>query len=285
MSTLEIITAGKEEVSTFVKMVVSGLPGVGKTRFATTSPNPVWAAIKPGFYPLSEKNIPYVNITNENDLFNLKIAIEDGLVDYETLVVDSVDALQTRLFEQKLKTENRTVRKNDDWNWVENKMSAIFDALYALPINVIYITHTKDVGGFDGEDLVIKNNLQGGVANLIYDNIDYAVSISRAESLEDLDLTEEDPSTIVKSTIQTRPTLKNPLVFDSTNLLPEFIELNFEDDFNLFLEAKIEFSESTSTTVDLEPEVIEDAPEKKEVPGMPSQKEISAKFLKKQTTE
>ena len=282
---LQVITAGAEDVSSYVRIVVSGAPGSGKTTFATTAPNVIWAAAAPGFSPLAKQGIRYVNIGNENDLFNLKLALEEGSVEADTLVIDSVDELQRRLFIQKLKADNRNTIKNEDWNWVEAKMNGIFDSLSELPIHIIYITHTKDVGGFDGVEVKVKNNLMGSIANQIYKYVDYAVFIERKAQLTDLDL-EGLPvvETEVTSTIRTKPTQKFPVVFDGSDSLPDFIEVD-DDAFFTFVRAQEERFDDLSDTVSEEIEVgkieeIEDEPEKKtDIPGMSNQSKI-ASFLK-----
>lgn len=295
MTELKLNYSGADEFSKFVRMLVVGPSGSGKTRFALTSPEPIWAAVKPGFTTLAKAGgVPFVNIQAEEDLFLLKQALENGTLKAETLVIDCVDELQKLLLDEHLRDERRDNLKADDWNWISQRLNAIAEGFSELPINIIWITHTKDVGVEDS--LTVKTNIQGGFAEQIHRYVDYALYLEsgsfnlntvtgfdlNSDASGDEIVFETEVERVEDSVFRTRPTARYDWVHDMTNTLPEFFPLNFEDDFARIAQARgnVQLKASRSVSIsDILDQKVEDAKGKQTIPGMSSQDKI-AKLLK-----
>jgi len=159
MTEVTINVAGDSEYPEYLRMLVVGQPGVGKTTLASNFPNPLWINAGCGITTLARMgDIPYVNVNNEMDLFAVKQLLDRGPQEREyvlgrpvdTLVVDTVDELQRILMAERLNTERRSETKMEDWGWLNARFHAIFGGLTQLPLNVVFIAHTKDVSV--GED-------------------------------------------------------------------------------------------------------------------------------------
>ncbi len=303
----ELRTSGADEYPKNLRMLVGGAPGVGKTRLALTAQNPLWVAARPGMTTLAGAGVPYVDVYEEGQLFTLKKALDNPPEIREeifgrpinTLVVDTVDELQRRLLMGRLEKERRTEVKADDWNWIAQRMNRIFDGLGALDLDIIYLVHLKEVGGFD-DPFIVKPNLQGGFVEQIHSHVDMSLLLHRTtiytapEPVEILEGEETDPVAVLPEAAEvesqaflvTLGDYASEWVNDKTNTLDPYFDVNFEDDVQRIRDAVFddtileELPESTSVTVDdfaievaqgAEPEEDADPPE---VKGMSSEERL-----------
>ena len=76
----------------FVKMLVYGVSGVGKTTLCKTAPNPIIISAEKGLLSLSDQEIPVIEIANKAD-FDEAIAFlasSDDAKQFETVCFDSI---------------------------------------------------------------------------------------------------------------------------------------------------------------------------------------------------
>lgn len=317
--TLQMHSSGVDEYPKYARILVGGSSGVGKTRFALTAKNPLWVSASPGMATLSlHSGVRYVDIQTEDQLFELKnILLGDHEVlngPVETLVVDTVDELQRRMLQGKLAKERRTDIRADDWNWIAQRMDAVFKGLNELPMHIIYITHLKEMGGFD-DSVTVKPNIQGGFAEQIHSHVDgsfwirsngsanLSLDVVLSESHEpwaDKDKTPSEdkllasvPTWTDKRYMFTSSTAAAEWVHDHTNTLPAIFDLNFSDDFPRMLylreqgckdiadssvadiSLQVDAVEEDTTTQEAKPLVVKE----ESVPGMSSNDDIQ-KLLK-----
>lgn len=301
----ELRTSGADEYPKNLRMLVGGAPGVGKTRFALTARNPLWVAARPGMATLAPAGVAYVDVFDEAQLFSLKVALDnDPDVREEifgrpvnTLVVDTVDELQRRLLMGRLEKERRTEIKADDWNWIAQRMNKIFDGLGALDLDIIYLVHLKEVGGFD-DPFVVKPGLQGGFVEQIHGHVDMSLVIRRntiavqPEPVEIYQVGEDEPFEVIQpppevmesaSYMVTSGDYAYEWVNDKTNTLEPYFDLNFEDDVQRIRDAVFddtvleELPESTQRSIgDLEIELARGEEPQDEEPSVPEVKGISS---------
>lgn len=226
--------SGKKDLSKYVRMLIAGEAGSGKTKFAGTAPNPIWAAAYPDSIALAKReNTRYVTVNSQDDLLLLKKALQQGLVEADTVVVDRIDEIQRRMFLNRMISEKRDFLKNEDWNWMEAKLNQIAKGLCDLEMHVIFITGTRDQGGFDGQDLITKPDIQGGFAQDIYSYVDYALHLESSMNLSDdeaevvvkdnkMEFPEKVKWEIQGSIFRTEPSHRYPWIFDRTDSLYNF---------------------------------------------------------------
>lgn len=277
--------AGDKEIPENLKIMVAGPSGVGKDRFALTAPNPIWANCKAGLTTLALAGpVPFVNIESEQDLLNLKAALDGAPEEraerfgfpIETLVISTVDEFQRTLLLEKLTNDRKDEAGPGDWGWLGQRCNAIFDAISKLPLHVIMLVHVKQET--DGERFWIKPQLQGAFVDQIGQYTDVSV-LMKANSYLDPEINvETDSITIngitvgnaisftssgVENTINedryliSRPSESCDWVKDYTNTLPPIFELNFENDFDRILDLRdqIVVNESQSVDIDIDVEV------------------------------
>lgn len=285
--------SGKKDLSKYARMLLAGEAGAGKTKYALTAPNPIWAAAYPDSIALAKAtNTRYVTINSEQDLLLLHKALKEGLVEADTVVIDRVDEIQRRMFINRMISEKRDFLKNEDWNWMEAKLNQIAKGFCDLELNVIFICQTRDVGGFDGQDFITKPDIQGGFAQDIYSYVDYAVHIEKA-----MDLSDNQVALIVKdvkkdypidvtfeiegSVLRTQSSIRYPWIFDRTETLDAF---TLAGSYDIIVEARKNMSiEEGNDALEIVFEPIEDGEHKDtSVPGMSKADKLN-KILNKST--
>lgn len=271
--------AGYNEYPSNIKILVGGHPGSGKTRFAATFPNTLWANAACGLATLSMLGKPFVNISGEQDLLNLKFALDCDSdtrrerfgIEIDTLVIDTVDEFQRLLLLERLRQERRTETTPSDWGWLGQRMHAIFEGISSLPLNIVFVCHLKEVTD-DSSHLWIKPGLQGAFTDQISQYVDFAVLLQAdyrkeiSENSEDVRIEKVDGNRYAAISsennpyvdsrwLATKPTQTYEWLKDYTNSLPDFFELNFIDDYDRIVQLLSDGSNmetSRSTKIELE---------------------------------
>lgn len=178
--TIELHLTGADQWPKYIRLLVVGAPGVGKTTAAAKFPNPIFANAGAGLTSLAQLGkLPFVNITSEVDLYELKTALDRPAEEREvlfgrpidTLVIDCLDEFQRSLMGERLINEGRQEFDYKDWNWIADRLNAIFGGLDQLDMHVVVICHSKDVN--DGD--AIKPNILGSFSEGIFQYVDTAV--------------------------------------------------------------------------------------------------------------
>lgn len=247
---MKVLRTGDAEFSQHTKMLLVGQPGAGKSRFAATAPNPLFANAYGGMMSLSDKAVRYVNVTSEVDMQALKMMLAgwDETTEahfggpVETLVVDTLDEFQRILMAERLASQKRTETTPADWGWLGQRMHTIVDALVKLPMNVIFITHLKDVSDGKTGQLFLKPALQGAFGDQVSQYVDFALLVQSRHLATPIELSVElgsepavEPGDHVDYRfIRSYSDEMYEWVKDFSGGLPPEMELNFSDDFERF---------------------------------------------------
>lgn len=265
-------TAGASDLSSRMRMLVAGQPGSGKTRFAATFPNVVFANARGGMTSLAESGTRFVDIQCEADMLKLKLMLDGAAGDVEdvfngpvgTLVVDTLDEFQRILLAERLASERRAETTAGDWGWLGQRMHTIVEGLVELDMNVVLITHLKDVTDGVSGKIFIKPGLQGAFCDQVNQYVDYALMITarhfntQPEVFAELGSEEIDVVTGPHHDVrylQSYPTEIYEWVKDLSGTIPPDFKLNFEDDYSRIAAAISEkrgtLAESTASDLDV----------------------------------
>ena len=285
--TVEVRTSGRDEYPKYLRMLITGEHGVGKTRLASTSPDPLWIACSPGIATLSQFRVPFVSVETEEQLLEVKTLLEAEPAAREavlghpvnTLVVDCVDELQRLLMLDRLRKERRSEISFDDWNWISQRMNAIFTGLNSLEMHIIYITHLKDV--VDGDKVTYKPAIQGSFIDQIHNYVDISSvlvgeGLVDSATIDEWEISKGDTNVTENSRfLITVPTKHTKWTNDKTLVTGGVIDVNFEDDILEvvgFMEELRSFLPD-STSVESPPEeTVEETVEN--IPGMSNDERI-----------
>lgn len=186
---MKVTLSGKQHWPEHLRVLVGGFSGSGKSRFASTFPNPLVAnCLGEGGYTnwAFSPGTPLVDIESEADMITFRELALNGIGSYkvETLVIDSVDELQRKLLLERLAAEGRIETKIEDWGWLANRLNAIFTNLSQQPFNLVILCRKN-----------IETNglaLQGQFAASVHNYVDYAF-----ESTLDPDLSKEEAQAVM----------------------------------------------------------------------------------------
>ena len=137
------IVTGKQKRAQ--RVVLYGVESIGKSTFASNFPKPLFLDVEGGTAHLAVDRVEI----NSADELNSALA-EVKKLNYQTIVVDSIDWTERLVVESLLQQNKKT--SIEDWGYgkgwvmVAEKMSrllTIFDELIALNINVVLIAHSK----------------------------------------------------------------------------------------------------------------------------------------------
>ena len=136
----------------FVKLLLYGPPGVGKTRFCADSPNPIWIDFERSTETLrwmGRGDIKTIRPRDRTDYLELIRSIHK--TDYKTLVIDSVSQQQdVFLAQEMLEIEKKTKRSRylplyQEYRISTEEMKESFRILQELPLNVVIIAHDRAI--------------------------------------------------------------------------------------------------------------------------------------------
>ena len=183
---ITIKTAGFENFldpsgGAYLKCLIMGDHGVGKTPFAANWPDPIIADCEKGILSVASLGTPYAEIKTSADMNALLDMLRLECMKpvdkrrFKTLVIDTVDTYQRKLIQERLRSEKKESLSGwADWGYLDAKMMQLLEAALNLPMNVVVNMHTKDVSEDDGDTstLVQKARLKGDVKDSIFQDFD-----------------------------------------------------------------------------------------------------------------
>ena len=182
---LKIKTTGLDEFldpsgGSWVKALIMGNPGSGKTPSAAAWPDPIFADCERGLASVANRAVPYAEIKSIADMEALLDHLrKDSLMPperrkYRTFVLDTIDTYQKIVMAERMRTEKRDSMTMQDWGFVGTKLTQLIERLLNLPMNMVINMHMADDKDRDGEDeiLVKKAALKGALGQEIYGYFD-----------------------------------------------------------------------------------------------------------------
>lgn len=222
----------------FVKALILGEPGAGKTRSASFWPRPLLADCEHGRMAVADRKIPYVDITRSDEMFATVEEMEReskrpvSQRRFQTLIIDTLDSLQRMVMQERLASERKDSFDGwKDWGYLDAKMSQLVQRLQNLRMNIVVNLHVKDTkdGGDDGP-LIKGPKLKGDLKDQIAAEFDLVGYMSTSwEAVE-------GKRTLTRS-IKWHPEPGMPILKDRSGRLPDRTPITFssEDYTNLFL--------------------------------------------------
>ena len=238
---LRIYTTGLEQYApggeAFVKSLVIGGPGVGKTRWSSFFPKPFYANCENGLASVADRRVQAADIKTSQDMLDVLVMLkQEGRMPraqrrFQTFVVDTLDAFQRKVMDEWLQMHpgESSFSGFEAWGYLNAKMDMLMTRLLNLDMNVIVLVHYTD-----------KTITEGSGANAVTHQ-EYQLQLSgqiKDKVFNDFDLVgwmgtfyaAEGGQRVQKRGLTFRPTPDKPFLKDRLNCTPSFLEVNFNDD-------------------------------------------------------
>lgn len=236
MANIKVQRTGAQDYGRYIKALICGNPGAGKTLIASTFPNPLYASAEGGLMSIADRNIPYVKVESSHDLLAVKHAVDqvpsvrEELLGFpvDTIVIDTIDEMQRILIRERLEETKKDSMTLPDWGWLGEQMQAIIRGFRNMDLNVVFTCHMKEVQDNDSGRVWFEPGLQGAIGKQISAYVDLALWLRSQTRTKIVDNT---TAVVQERQLVTRPDLAHEWVKDRSGKLPAEIDVNFEDDY------------------------------------------------------
>ncbi len=214
-----------------VKCLIAGEPNAGKTRSASFWPSPLFLDCEKGRMSLSDRKVPYLEITSSKDmdaaLTKMEVhckTTEPHERRYKTLVVDTVDRFQKIRIQEILRAGKKEALSGfSDWGQLDATMNSLIARLLALPMNIVVNMHIKQVkNGEDGE-LLWTPRLKGDISDSILEAFDLVGHMSTYWQ-------NDNGERVLRRAIKWGADPSFPGLKDRSGQLPDYTAVRFTDD-------------------------------------------------------
>lgn len=233
---LNVRRTGAAEYGRYVKMLVCGRPGAGKTLFSSTTPNPIYASAEGGLMSIADRGIPYVDIKTTMDLLQLRVildqepAVREEMLGFpvDTVVIDTIDEVQRIFVRERLEDQKKEAMTLPDWGWLSGQMQAVIGGFRALDMHTIFTCHLKSTEDSETGRVWMDPGLQGAIADQIPAAVDLALvlRVDTVAAVEDGNAVRREVRRLI-----TQPSAQYPWIKDRSGKLPTEFDITFTDDF------------------------------------------------------
>jgi len=241
---LKLHRTGADEYGKYLKVLIAGDPGAGKTRSASTWDAPLIASLGANLMSVADRSINYVDITSSADLAELRMLlanppeVREQIFGYpvNTIVIDTLDHFQEVLVVERKAAFKLAEFGPGDWGWLNDEMAAMVRGFRNLPLHVVFHLHLKLTEDMLSGAVYFKPSLVGQMGDKIAAYVDVALAFKGDSTLvkgADGEITER----VLRRWAQTYRDDQHPWIRDNSGKLPAEFEINFTDDFARLYEA------------------------------------------------
>lgn len=226
---------GAEEYGNTAKLLIAGAPGAGKTRIGSTFPYPFYANVEGGLMSVADRAVPYTDITSSDDLMALLQALRQPPKAREsilgapvrTVIIDTLDAFQKMLIDERKRAEKKDTMAVQDWGWLGDQLRLVVRNYRNLDLNVIFTVHLKTTEDGETGQTFVMPGLQGAMGDEIAAYVDIA-GLLKASPVNRV----KDGKTVrvLQRLLQTSPDSRHPWLKDRSGKLPMELEVNLVND-------------------------------------------------------
>lgn len=163
---LEIVKAGELKAENTINVLIYGAPGVGKTFFSSTAPNPLIISVESGDMTINDSSIKATISRNCNTVEKVRESVQYAIENkFKTIVIDSLTRYTEIFLDETIINSGRQKATWEDYGAVSKHIQKMVWALQGKDINTVFICHEKDSEEANG--LVKRPSLQGKLAQSV----------------------------------------------------------------------------------------------------------------------
>ena len=124
--------------NSYIKALIYGPSGAGKTTFAATAPKPIFASSEKGLMSIRHLAPQFVEINSLQDLKDLYNFLKNEKHDFETVVIDSITEIND-IIKTEIETRNKRNMQLQDWGILQKEIKDILRKFRDLPMHIIFL--------------------------------------------------------------------------------------------------------------------------------------------------
>lgn len=274
---LTVKRAGSAEFGNFIKQLVLGDPGAGKTRTASTWPDVIYANCEGGMMSVADRQPATVDVHSQQQMKELINAlrqppsVREGILGLptQTVCIDTFDEYAKILIRERLEAERRDAMAIQDWGWLGAELANTVRAFRNLEMNVIFNVHLKSQEDSETGRTFFKPNIAGAMGDDLpayFDMVFVLVARPVVQSVGG-----QNVRSIVRY-MQTYPDAQHGWVKDRSGQLPMEFPINFDDDYDRLSKLML----WNQNTVAAEPVIVTEVPtlEPEAAPAVPKEPDV-----------
>jgi cell division septation protein DedD len=218
----------------YIKLLIHGQPGAGKTLLASTFPHPVYLDAEAGLLSVRDRDVKAVRVTSIAVLDEMRAALAQSPevrekvlgAPVETVILDTVDEISRLIIRERLRAEKHETMQMQDWGYLGDTLRALLRGFRNLPMHVVFNVHLKDNEDQESGRVWFTPSVQGQVGHELPAYVDEALLLTSKLTV--------DPKTgekVVARYLQTYPDLQYTWVKDRSGTLPQEFPVDFATDF------------------------------------------------------
>jgi phage nucleotide-binding protein len=140
-----------EETPKFLKMIIYGESGVGKTVFASTAPNCLFIDAEAGTMSIRDAGVDVASVTKFHELLDIFEYLKHEKHNYKSVVIDSLTEMMRKSMDEvmvvsaaKNPSQDIEIPAQRDWGKNIEQTRKMIRAFRDLPMNVIFTCLTRE---------------------------------------------------------------------------------------------------------------------------------------------
>lgn len=266
---IQVRRTGADDFGRWMKLLICGKPGAGKTLLSSTFPNALFASAEGGMMSVWDRNLMTVDITNTSQLMEVHRLLDQTPevrekmigAPVDTVVIDTLDEIAKILQKERNLANRRETFQRDDWGWFGDQMRGVLRVFRNLPMHVIFTCHIQDGEDSETGAVMVKPAIQGAVGGEVAQFVDLALLLQSRSIAENVD---GEVRRSLFRYLQTYPDTRHDWIKDRSGRLPMEFPVNFEDDYKrldaLIYGNRPEVEEAPRTPIQIEVPTQETAP-------------------------
>ena len=124
--------------NSYIKALIYGPSGAGKTTFAATAPKPIFASSEKGLMSIRHLAPQFAEINSLQDLKDLYSFLKNEKHEFETVVIDSITEIND-IIKTEIETRNKRNMQLQDWGILQKEIKDILRKFRDLPMHIIFL--------------------------------------------------------------------------------------------------------------------------------------------------